>query len=139
VFAQQALKKGETIIEYKGLLRSHADVDAAYAADDETGHTFLFTLNDGYVIDANIDGNDARWINHSCMPNCESAHVAHTGGDIRKDRIIIEALRDIQAGEELSYNYGIRLVERHTPKLKKLWACLCGSKNCTGTMLQPKS
>lgn len=138
VFAKRAIKKGEFIIEYKGKLRSHAEVDAAYDGEDETGHTFLFTLNDDYVLDANIDGNDARWINHSCAPNCESSHVEDPGGDPAKDRIVIEAARDIKAGEELSYNYGIRLAERHTPKLKKLWACLCGSRNCTGTMLQPK-
>lgn len=138
VFAKRAIKKGEFIIEYKGLLRTHAEVDAAYDGEDETGHTFLFTLNDDYVLDANINGNDARWINHSCDPNCESSHVEDPGGDPAKDRIVIEAARDIKAGEELSYNYGIRLAERHTPKLKKLWACLCGSRNCTGTMLQPK-
>lgn len=138
VFAKTALKKGEFIIEYKGLLRTHAEVDAAYDAEDETGHTFLFTLNEDYVLDANINGNDARWINHSCSPNCESSHVEDPGGDLAKDRIVIEAARDIKAGEELSYNYGIRLAERHTPKLKKLWRCLCGSTGCTGTMLQPK-
>ena len=138
VFAKRAIKKGEFIIEYKGLLRTHAEVDAAYDGEDETGHTFLFTLNEDYVLDANINGNDARWINHSCEPNCESSHIEDPGGDPTKDRIVIEAARDIAAGEELSYNYGIRLAERHTPKLKKLWACLCGSRNCTGTMLQPK-
>lgn len=138
VFAAADIKKGEFIIEYKGLLRSHQDVDAAYEDEDETGHTFLFTLNDEYVLDANIDGNEARWINHSCSPNCESSHLEDPSGDPRKDRIVIEALRRIKAGEELSYNYGIRLAERHTPKLKKLWACLCGNANCTGTMLQPK-
>lgn len=138
VFAAKNIKKGEFIIEYKGLLRSHEEVDAAYDGEDETGHTFLFTLNDDYVLDANIKGNDARWINHSCDPNCDSEHVDAEDGDKRKDRIEIKAIRDIKTGEELSYNYGIRLAERHTPKLKKLWACLCGSPKCTGTMLQPK-
>lgn len=138
VFAAKNIKKGEFIIEYKGLLRSHEEVDAAYDGEDETGHTFLFTLNDDYVLDANIKGNDARWINHSCDPNCDSEHVDAEDGDKRKDRIEIKAIRDIRTGEELSYNYGIRLAERHTPKLKKLWACLCGSPKCTGTMLQPK-
>ncbi|WP_297800656.1 SET domain-containing protein-lysine N-methyltransferase [Arenimonas sp. GDDSR-1] len=138
VFAAKNIKKGEFIIEYKGLLRTHEEVDAAYDGEDETGHTFLFTLNDDYVLDANIKGNDARWINHSCDPNCDSEHVDADDGDKRKDRIEIKAIRNIKAGEELSYNYGIRLVERHTPKLKKLWACLCGSPKCTGTMLQPK-
>lgn len=138
VFAAKTIKKGEFIIAYKGLLRTHSEVDAAYAGEDETGHTFLFTLNDDYVIDANIKGNDARWINHSCNPNCDSEHVEAENGDSRLDRIEIRAIRNIAVGEELSYNYGIRLAERHTPKLKKLWACLCGSPQCTGTMLQPK-
>ncbi len=53
-------------------------------------------------------------------------------------KVFIEAIRDIQAGEELSYNYGIVLDEAHTAKLKKLWGCRCGAKGCTGTMLQPK-
>lgn len=89
------------------------------------------------LLDANVDGNDARWINHSCDPNCEATWL-EDGGKKRKDKIFIEAMRDISAGEELTYNYGIVLAEAHTAKLKKLWACRCGSKYCTGTMLQPK-
>lgn len=138
VFAAQAIKKGEFIIQYKGLLRSHAEVDAAYDDEEETGHTFLFTLNDDFVIDANIKGNSARWINHSCSPNCDSEHVDAEDGNPAHDRIEIKALRNIKAGEELSYNYGIRLAGRHTAKQKKIWRCLCGSAKCTGTMLQPK-
>jgi SET domain-containing protein len=138
VFAIAPIAKGERLVQYKGKLRTHADVDAAYADDDETGHTFLFTLNDEYVIDANIDGNNARWINHSCNPNCESTTVEDPDGDPRKDRVFIEAMRAIKPGEELTYNYGIVLAERHTPALKKLWACRCGARKCTGTMLQPK-
>jgi SET domain-containing protein len=138
MFAVAPISKGERLIEYKGKLRTHAQVDNAYGDDDETGHTFLFTLNDKYVIDANIDGNSARWINHSCSPNCESTTVEDPGGDPRKDRVFIEARRAIKPGEELTYNYGIVLDEPHTAKLKKLWACRCGSRNCTGTMLQPK-
>ena len=58
--------------------------------------------------------------------------------DQRKDRVFIEAIRAIKAGEELSYNYGITLAEAHTARLKKVWECRCGAKQCTGTMLQPK-
>ncbi len=137
VFASAPIAKGERVIRYKGLLRTHAEVDRVYADELDTGHTFLFTLNDKYVIDANVDGNDARWINHSCDPNCEATWL-EDGGKKRKDKIFIEAMRDIAAGEELTYNYGIVLAEPHTAKLKKLWACRCGSKYCTGTMLQPK-
>ena len=138
VFAIAPIRKGERIIEYKGRLRSHADVDAQHALQDETGHTFLFTLNDEWVIDANHGGNIARWINHSCAPNCEAVSEADDGDDRRKDGIFIEAIRAIKTGEELTYNYGIVLTTPHTAKEKALWACLCGAKNCTGTMLQPK-
>ena len=53
--------------------------------------------------------------------------------------MFIEAIRDIAPGEELSYNYGITLAEKHTKELKQIWECRCGSSGCTGTMLQPKS
>ena len=138
VFAGEPLAKGERLIQYRGKLRSHDDVDRAYADEDETGHTFLFTLNDEYVIDANIDGNSARWINHSCSPNCEAITDEADGDDRRRDRVFIHAKRAIKPGEELTYNYGIVLAEPHTAALKKLWGCRCGSRNCTGTMLQPK-
>lgn len=138
VFAVEPISKGERIVEYRGQRRSHAEVDADSTGDVESGHTFLFTLNDEYVIDANHRGNDARWINHSCNPNCEAVVIEHDGDDRSLDRIYIEATRNIPAGRELTYNYGITLAERHTPRLKKIWACRCGSAKCTGTMLQPK-
>ena len=138
VFAIAPIKKGEFVIEYKGKRRTHAEVDQDDSGDVESGHTFLFTLNDEYVIDANHKGNRARWINHSCDPNCEAVFDEHDGKNSKKDRIYIEAIRAIKPGEELTYNYGITLDEPHTARLKKIWACKCGSKNCTGTMLQPK-
>ena len=138
VFATADIAKGERVIRYKGALRSHDEVDEEYGDIDEDGHTFLFTLNDDYVIDANVKANIARWINHSCDPNCEAVVEEDDKGRPHKDKVFIEAIRDIKAGEELTYNYGIVLDERHTPKLKKLWGCRCGAPNCTGTMLQPK-
>lgn len=90
------------------------------------------------MIDANFDGNIARWINHSCSPNCEAILYEDEQGRRDRDKIRIHALRDIAPGEELSFNYGIVLQERHTPALKKLWACHCGAPHCTGTLLQPK-
>lgn len=138
VFATADIAKGERIIRYRGALRTHDQVDADYGGIEENGHTFLFTLNDTYVIDANIEGNVARWINHSCAPSCEAVLEEDDKGRPHKDKVFIEALRDIRAGEELTYNYGIVLDERHTPKLKKLWGCRCGAPDCTGTMLQPK-
>ena len=138
VFAIEPIAKGERIVRYKGKLRTHGEVDAEYGAVDEDGHTFLFTLNDDYVIDANVDGNIARWINYSCEPNAEAVLEENGKGKPHKDKVYIEAIRDIEPGEELSYNYGIVLDEPYTPALKKLWGCRCGSKACTGTMLQPK-
>jgi SET domain-containing protein len=90
------------------------------------------------VIDGARGGNSARWINHSCSPNCEALIEEHDGSDRRKDKVVVEALRNIKPGEELTYNYGITLSEPQTARLKKVWACRCGSKKCTGTMLQPK-
>lgn len=138
VFATDAIEKGERIIQYRGQLRTHDEVDAAYADVEENGHTFLFTLNDDYVIDANAKGNIARWINHSCRPNCEAVVEEDDKGRRDKDKVFIEATRRIKPGEELTYNYGITLDEPHTPKAKKLWGCRCGAKDCTGTMLQKK-
>ncbi|MDO5505705.1 MAG: SET domain-containing protein-lysine N-methyltransferase [Pseudoxanthomonas suwonensis] len=138
VFAIEDIAKGERIVRYKGRLRTHDEVDAEYGGEDETGHTFLFTLNDEYVIDGNFDSNVARWINHSCDPNCESLVEEDAKDRRERDKVYVEALRDIKAGEELTYNYGIVLAERHTPTLKKLWGCRCGAANCTGTMLQKK-
>jgi SET domain-containing protein len=138
VFAIADIKKGEQVVEYKGKRRTHAEVDKDDTGDVESGHTFLFTLNDDYVIDANHKGNKARWINHSCDPNCEAVIDEHEGKNRKKDRVLIEAIRNIKPGEELTYNYGITLDEPHTARLKKIWECRCGSKKCTGTMLQPK-
>jgi SET domain-containing protein len=138
VFASAPIRKGERILEYKGTLMTHAEADAMYGDGGETGHTFLFTLNEQYIIDANRKGNTARWINHSCAPNCQALVEESEDGDPRRDRIVIEALRNIRPGEELTYDYGIVLDVPHTPRLKKLWKCLCGAPNCTGTLLKPK-
>jgi SET domain-containing protein len=137
VFAVAPIAKGERVIEYKGRRRTHEEVDADDSGDVESGHTFLFTLNDAYVIDANFEGNSARWINHSCSPNCEAV-LDENEDDPKKSRVFIESIRAIKPGEELTYDYGITLDEPHTARLKKIWACRCGSKKCTGTMLSPK-
>jgi len=137
VFAAKDLPAEKYLIEYRGELMTHAKSDKLYAENAETGHTFLFILNDKYVIDGTERGNAARWINHSCEPNCQPVLVEHASNR-RLDRVMIETLRPIKAGEELTYDYGITLEYRHSPRLKKLWACRCGMKNCTGTLLKPK-
>jgi uncharacterized protein len=138
VFANFAIAKGEEIIEYKGKLLTNAEADDLYGDGGETGHTFLFTLNEQYIIDANQNGNTTRWINHSCAPNCRALVEESASGDPRRDKVVIEAIRNIKPGEELTYDYGIVLEVPHTARLKKLWACRCGSPKCVGTMLKPK-
>lgn len=138
VFAAVDIPAGTRVCEYRGKLITHAQADKRYPGNSDSGHTFLFTLNERYVLDANENGNIARWINHSCAPNCQSFLKEDAGGDRRRDRVLIEAVRDIKAGEELSYDYGITLEEKHTARLKKIWACRCGAANCSGTMLKPK-
>jgi SET domain-containing protein len=138
VFAVDTIAKGEHVIEYKGTLMTDAEADKMYGDGGETGHTFLFTLNDEYIIDANRKGNTARWINHSCDPNCQALIDESDSGDPRKDKVVIEAIRKIKPGEELTYDYGIVLDMPHTARLKKVWACRCGSPKCIGTMLKPK-
>ena len=138
VFATRAIKKGERIIEQKGTRITHAECDGLDTNSSESGHTFLFTLNDHYVIDTNRGGNAARWINHGCAPNCESEYEEDEQGRPLKDRIFINATRHIATGEELTYDYLITLDEEHADAMKKIWQCLCGAKKCTGTMLADK-
>jgi len=135
VFATAPIAKGETIVEYTGRLLSHEEADDIYGGED-SGHTFLFILNDDYVIDANVGGGIAKWINHGCAPNCKAWIIGDPGGDLKKDKVEIEALRDIKAGEELTYDYEITTDARITAAEKALWACRCGAPNCTGTMLR---
>jgi uncharacterized protein len=131
VFAARKIPKGTRVIEYRGQRVTHKEVDRRYAnADDHDNHTFLFELDEKWVIDAGVRGNAARWINHGCSPNCETVE--------EDERIYIEAIRDIRRGEELTYDYNITLEERHTPRMKQIWACLCGARRCRGTMLAQK-
>ncbi len=138
VFATKKIKKGEAIIEYKGKLITHAEADALHHGDIDTGHTFLFTLNEHWIINANKKGNAARWINHSCTPNAIAFVHEHKSGDPRKDKVIIEALRKIEAGEEITYDYGFEFDVPYTKELLSIWGCRCGSPKCTGTMLKPQ-
>lgn len=133
VFALRRIAEGRTIIRYRGGLITHRQADEG-GVDD--GHTFLFILNDHWVIDATSGGNSARWINHSCRPNCAAYLVESASRDPRRDRIVIDASRDIAAGEELTYDYRIQTQEHITASVKKLWECRCGAPRCRGTMLR---
>ena len=131
VFALQDLAEGETLIEYVGEVISWDEAQDRHPHDPkDPNHTFYFHVNEDRVIDALHGGNSSRWINHSCNPNCEA--------DEDKDRIFIKAIRNIRAGEELNYDYGLIIDEPYTKKLKAEYPCWCGSKNCRGTLLSPK-
>ena len=130
VFALRRIRKGTSIVEYLGDRVSHDEANSRYEdKDPRDGHTFLFTVDDKTVIDAGIDGNAARFINHGCDPNCQAV-------DIGK-RIFIEALRTIQPGEELAYDYSIQRDADDPPDVDVIFACLCGAKSCRGSMLEP--
>ena len=138
VFALVDIPANTELIEYRGRRLTQAQADRQHANSSDSGHTFLFTLNDKYVIDATSEGNIARWINHSCKPNCRAVLEESEDGDARRDRVLIESMRAVRAGEELTYDYGIVLEERLTPRLKAIWACRCGAPKCSGTLLKPK-
>lgn len=138
VFAKVPIAKGEPIVEYKGELITHAKADRDHHGDIDSGHTFLFALNEKWIVNANRKGNIARWINHSCAPNAVAFIHEHKSGKLKKDKIIIEALRDIAPGEEITYDYGFEFDVPYTRKLLAIWACHCGQPNCRGTMLKPK-
>jgi SET domain-containing protein len=132
VFALRRIPAGETLIEYTGEVIGWPEALRRHPHDPkDPHHTFYFSLDDGsHVIDAKHGGNASRWINHACEPNCEA--------DEEDGRVFIKALRDLEPGEELFYDYGLVIDERYTPKLKKEYACRCGSPSCRGTMLAPK-
>lgn len=131
VFAAGAIARGARIIEYTGERISHAEADRRYGdLHDGSSHTMLFAATDKVVIDATKRGGPARWINHSCAPNCEANE--------EDGRVFIDAIRPIKPGQELFYDYHLVLEERHTPKLKREHPCHCGARGCRGTLLGKK-
>jgi SET domain-containing protein len=134
VYAAAAIPAGTRIIEYTGELISEAEGERRYPTlpdgQAEAEHTYLLTLDDSRVIDANVGGNAARFINHSCEPNCEP--IAYG------DHMWIVAVRQIGRGEELAYDYAIELDERHTPARKRRFPCRCEARRCRGSLLKPK-
>ncbi|HEY7878061.1 MAG TPA: SET domain-containing protein-lysine N-methyltransferase [Gemmatimonadaceae bacterium] len=130
-FATRKIRKGTRIIEYAGERITHEESDRRY--DDETmqrHHTFLFTLNSKTVVDGAANGNASRFINHSCDPNCEAV--------IEDRRIWIEALRTIQPGEELAYDYQYEREDDADEKEEARYPCRCGSVKCRGSILAPR-
>ena len=129
-FAIRPIRKGTRIIEYLGERISPKEADTRYD-DGKMGrhHTFLFSVDSKTVIDAGVDGNEARFINHSCAPNCEAI-------DERK-RIYIEAIRNIAAGEELTYDYAYERDGTEDEEWERIYMCKCGAPTCRGTILAP--
>lgn len=129
VFATRTIRKGTTIIEYRGDRTTWAIASRRPDSDpDNPQHTFIFELEDGNVIDAGRRGNAARWINHCCEPNCEAIEY----GD---GSVFIHARRTIRAGEELTYDYALVYEGRLSNRVRKAFACRCGARRCRGTML----
>jgi SET domain-containing protein len=129
VFATRTIRKGTTIIEYRGDRTTWAIASRRPDSDPANPqHTFLFELSDGNVIDAGLRGNAARWINHSCNPNCDTY-------EDERLRVFIEARRTIRAGEELTYDYQLSVDGKLGRKAREAYACRCGARGCRGTML----
>ena len=130
VFALERITTGARIIEYLGERVSHSEADRRYLhKDPRDSHTFLFTVDARTVIDAGVGGNEARFVNHACEPNCESV--------IERRRVFIDAVRPIAPGEELSYDYQIRREADDPPDIDEIFACRCGFAGCRGTLLWP--
>lgn len=113
-FALRDVPAGTRLIEYLGDRISKGESHRRC----EAGNPFIFHLDEETDLDGNVDWNPARWLNHSCVPNCEA--------ELDDGRIWIAALRDIVAGEELSFNYGYDLADYHD------FPCRCGTPACVG-------
>jgi len=125
VFAKTDIKKGEHIIEYLGKRITKAQSEkiadlefARHKKNQKNGAVYIFELNKKHDIDGNVWYNLAKYMNHSCEPNCEPI--------IGRGTIFIQAKRKITAGEELTYDYGYDLEHYQDHP------CRCGSKECVG-------
>src|SRR5262245_47435379 len=128
VFATRRIRVGRMLIPYLGQILTEADVRARYTDDDaDDTHTFLFHLGRNRYVDAGVNGNDARFINHSCDPNCEP--------ELSDGVIWIRAIKNIQPGIELTYDYSLEIEKRTSRSRRNRYACHCGAPKCRGTML----
>jgi uncharacterized protein len=120
VYARKDIAKGKFIVEYTGKKVSKEEGTRIETETSKKGYTYIFELNDEWDIDGDDPNNGAKYINHSCNPNCEIVY--------KDNRIWIVAKRDIAEGEELSYNYGFEFEDDNQK-------CACGSNNCVGYIL----
>lgn len=123
--AQEPIESEDFVIEYVGeLIRPRiSDIRERHYEKIGIGSSYLFRLDDGYVVDATKRGGIARFINHSCEPNCYTKVISVEG----QKKIFIYAKRYIAAGEEITYNYKFPLEEKKIP-------CNCGSRRCRGAL-----
>lgn len=129
VFAKRVIPKGTRLFEYAGERVLKATL-AKDLAEGLTSLVYVMNLNETYVVDGERGGNDARFINHSCEPNCEVLYFNETP--------YIYALQDISEGDELNfdYKYGSEADVEFTDEQKREWfPCNCGAANCRGTLL----
>jgi SET domain-containing protein len=131
VFAATTFAANDFVVEFAGEVISWDEAQSRYATQSGTqaGHTFLFDLGEGRVIDGGHGGNSARWMNHSCNPNCDAVIEAGT--------IVIRASRPISLGEELLIDYQLTVDCSDDPALRSVYSCACGGSTCRGTMLAP--
>lgn len=130
-FARKDIPKGTRIIEYVGEVISNAEADRRYDDDAmKKHHTFLFILNKRQCVDAAFNGNESRFINHSCDPNAEAF--------IPRGRIWIEAIKNIPKGAEIAYDYGYEDDPKYTLDDYRRYGCQCGAKNCRGTIVDTR-
>ncbi|WP_313957473.1 SET domain-containing protein [Paraburkholderia sp. BCC1885] len=127
MFALRAIREGEQILEYTDEVMSWSRAARRYRRSDETGHTFLFGLGDGRVIDGGSGGNSTRWLNHACDANCIAVEI--------EGRVFIEVARDIAIGDELFIDYELMIDGPRTGEIEQEYACRCGSGRCRRTML----
>ena len=130
-FARVDIPKGTRVIEYVGEKIGNREADRRY--DDAAmrrHHTFLFILNDRTCVDAAFDGNESRFLNHSCAPNCEAV--------IARGHIWLEARKAIRAGTELVYDYQFEDDPEYTEDDLRFYACTCGASNCRGTIVKTR-
>jgi uncharacterized protein len=95
LFATKPIKKGAKIVRYFGPL-----LDSKKKKDDAIENKYLFELNNRWTIDGSVRENVARYINHACKPNAESDVMP------RKRKVVIRAIKNIEPGEEINYDYG---------------------------------
>jgi len=128
VFAKVNISKGVKVIEYVGEKISKAESDKRadkeidnHKKNSDKGAVYIFELNKKTDVDGNVSWNPARFINHSCDPNCEA--------EITRGRIWIISIRDIKKGEEITYNYNYDIddFDEHP--------CRCQSERCVGYIL----